>query len=219
MTTAAVERRTFGLERIEVRAKSDDAPSRLVGYAAVFNSLSEPIWGAFRERLLPGAFARALREKQDVRALIDHESRLVLGRSTSGTLRMEEDTQGLRVEMDLPDTSYARDLAESIRRGDVSQMSFGFRTVKGGEAWYPEASDGDGLDVREISDLDLFDVSVVTYPAYTDTSVGEARAEFRAAVESHEAFRAEQLPPAKEPVEDPIGWRVRNAQARAELGA
>ena len=147
----------------EMRVQGNRKPV-LEGYAAVFNSLSEEMWG-FRERILPGAFTRTLKENADVRCLINHDPNLVLGRTRASTLRLMEDERGLSYSDDLPETSYALDLAESIRRGDVSQSSFGFRVA--GDRWLKE----DKADIREIIDVDLFDVSAVTFPAYTQTRV------------------------------------------------
>jgi hypothetical protein len=139
-----------------------------VGYAAVFNSDSQPLRagarGQFVERIAPGAFARSL-AALDVRGLYNHRDDYVLGRKSAGTLRLAEDDKGLRYEIDAPDTSYARDLMESIRRGDVTGSSFSFATVA--DDW----SDGpDGMPIRTLKDVHVFDVGPVTFPAYADTS-------------------------------------------------
>lgn len=144
-----------------------DAKPKLSGYAAVFNTMSEELWG-FRELIAPGAFKRTLSENADVRALFNHDANQVLGRSTSGTLTLAEDDKGLAVTMFPPDTASGRDTVTLVERGDVSQMSFGFITKK--DAW--EYKD-DGSAIRTLLDVDLFDVSVVTYPAYTATSVSK----------------------------------------------
>jgi HK97 family phage prohead protease len=140
----------------------------IVGYASVFDSESRDL-GQFKEIIKPGAFDRALVEEHDVRALVDHDPKMILGRSKSGTLRMLVDEVGLRVEIDPPDTSVGRDTIESIRRGDLDSMSFGF--VVRNDHWREE----EGQAIREINDLDLFDVSVVSFPAYEDTSVAVRR--------------------------------------------
>ncbi len=139
--------------------------ARVAGYAAVFEQLSQPL-GGFVERIAPGAFARALTEAQDVRALVEHDPARIIGRSKSGTLTMVEDAHGLRVEIDPADTSVGRDLITSIRRGDLDAMSFGF--VARRDEWREDAEHG---VVRTILDADLFDVSVVAYPAYQQTEV------------------------------------------------
>jgi HK97 family phage prohead protease len=150
--------------------RADDDTRRIVGYAAVFDSDAD--LGFFEERIAFGAFSRAIDEDQDVRALWNHDANYVLGRTKSKTLTMAEDKVGLRIEIDPPDTQTARDFVESIRRGDVDQMSFAFRAVK--ESWTEREGE---LPLRELHDVDLFDVSPVTYPAYEATSVGVRSAE------------------------------------------
>ena len=160
------ERRAWPVEKLEVRAGGEGAAPVIEGYAAVFGELSLDL-GGWRERIAPGAFARSVQDN-DVRALWDHNSLYVLGRNRAGTLALEEDERGLGVEIRPPGTSWANDLLESMRRGDVNQMSFGFYVRQ--DEWIEE----DGLLVRVLRDVDLFDVSVVTYPAYPQTSA-EAR--------------------------------------------
>jgi len=144
---------------------ADKESGTVTGYAAVFNSptrigRSFP----FDEQIAPGAFAKSISEGADVRALIDHEPGKVLGRTKAGTLRIAEDARGLKVEIDLPDTQVARDLKESMTRGDISQMSFGFTTD------VDEWDETGPVPVRTLKSVSLFDVSVVTFPAYPDTS-------------------------------------------------
>lgn len=162
---SAVRREFRFLPAAEMRAAKEGDKNVISGYAAVFNSLSEDIFG-FKERVMPGAFKRTLGEGADVRALINHDPSLILGRSKSNTLSLEEDDKGLKFRCEMPNTSYAADLMESINRGDVSQCSFGFITRQ--QTWIENKED---LTIRELNDVDLFDVSVVTYPAYSDTSV------------------------------------------------
>lgn len=153
----------------ELRAKGGDKPG-IEGYAAVFNKRSENL-GWFREEIMPGAFSRALKEDQDVRALVNHNPDKIIGRTKSGTLQLTEDAKGLRFSCDLPDTQDARDLLESIKRGDIDQCSFGFAVRK--QTWIDEKDPATGQmsSVRQLNDVDLFDVSAVTYPAYPQTSV------------------------------------------------
>lgn len=146
---------------LEVRAA--DSGRTIGGYAAVFNSETD-IGGFFRETIAPGAFAKSI-EDGDVRALFDHDTAHVLGRTKSGTLRLSEDDKGLAIEVDLPDTQTARDLAASMERGDIDGMSFGFRVTK--QEW-DESQDP---PLRTIREVELFEVSVVTFPAYDETSV------------------------------------------------
>lgn len=174
---AHMERRVIQLTDCEVRAADGDGPATFSGYAAVFNELSVNL-GGFRERIRPGAFRTAIDSGDDVRFLINHDANMVLGR-TPKTVTLAEDERGLRVDCELPNTTYANDLVESMRRDDVNQMSFGFTTRA--DAW-PEKDAESGLPIRELVDVGLFDVSVVTYPAYPDTqaAVREMRAEIAA---------------------------------------
>lgn len=163
------EIRTWRLDEIEVREADADGPL-IVGYAAVFNQLSENL-GGFRERIAPGAFRESLAAGDDVRALWEHDPQYVLGRNVAGTLTLAEDRQGLRVAIRPPATTWAADLMTSMRRGDVNQMSFGFSVPKGGDSWEMV----DGTQIRTLKRVRLADVSVVAYPAYPTTSA-EARA-------------------------------------------
>lgn len=149
----------------ELRAVADkDAPPKIAGHAAKFDSLSEDL-GGFRERIAPGAFAKAL-TSGDIRALWNHDPNFVLGRNKSGTLRLSEDSAGLFYECDLPDNQLMRDMVLApIARGDVNQCSFGFST--NADKW----AKVDGEWIRTLLDVDLFDVSPVTYPAYQSTDV------------------------------------------------
>lgn len=152
----------------ELRAEGDER-RRIAGYAAIFNSVSEEIFG-FVETIMPGAFAEVI-ARDDVRALINHDRNLVLGRTTAGTLRLLENEIGLRYEVDLPDTQPARDLMVSLDRGDVDQSSFGFRVDPEDEEWRGP-DEKRPLPLRIIHRFSrLFDVSPVTFPAYTETSV------------------------------------------------
>jgi len=156
------EVRTFTLDDIEVR--SEDDKSKIKGHAAVFDKLSEDL-GGFREKIASGAFAKTIK-KSDIRALFNHDPNYVLGRNKAGTLTLEEDEKGLAIEIDPPDTSYAKDLMVSIERGDITQMSFAFKTIK--DSW---ANQDKKESIRTLEEVDLFDVSPVTYPAYPQTDV------------------------------------------------
>jgi len=153
------------------------------GHAAVVNSWSDDL-GGFREMILPGAFSECLAD--DVRALKNHDSNMVMGRTKSGTLRIKEDAGGLAIENDPPDTTYSRDLQVSMRRGDIDQMSFAFSILEGGDSWKRST---DGMWERTISKIKrLYDVSYVTYPAYPSTDC---------ALRSLEAAKAKDLPDNK----------------------
>jgi HK97 family phage prohead protease len=155
---------------VEKRAAGEgDAEAFVVqGYAALFNSPTE-ICGWFREVILPGAFDDCL--DQDVRCLFNHNPNYILARSggESPTLEYGVDNKGLWYRYTTPDRTYARDLANAIESGDVSQSSFAFKPK---EVVWREISDD--KDLREIVKIEtLFDVSPVTYPAYADTTVGK----------------------------------------------
>lgn len=152
---------------VEARARENALPT-LRGYAAVFGE-ETVIGGFFREVIEAGAFDEALARPDDVRAQFNHDSNKLLGRTTAGTLRLSVDQAGLAYEIDLPETSYARDLAASVARGDVSQSSFMFEVT--GEKWeYPPRSSGE-LPLRRVANVKLYDVAPVTFPAYEGTSV------------------------------------------------
>ncbi|PWV66008.1 HK97 family phage prohead protease [Plasticicumulans acidivorans] len=148
---------------VELRLTATDGAIGIVsGHAAVFDQLSEDL-GGFRERIAPGAFTKSL-SSADIRAFWNHNSDYVLGRSGAGTLRLSEDSRGLAFEFDPPANSWGRDAAESIRRGDVDQMSFGFRTID--DKWTKAA---DGSYVRTLLEVELLEVSPVVFPAYPQT--------------------------------------------------
>ncbi len=147
----------------ELRAADDDR--RLVGHAAVFNSRSVDL-GGFVEVIQPGAFATSLKS-DDIRALIDHQG-IAIARTGNGTLKLSEDKTGLLAEIDLPDTTAGRDIHASVKRGDVDGMSFGFSVRDGGQMFTEDES---GMTIRTLTDIRLFEVSVVTFPAYPDTAV------------------------------------------------
>lgn len=151
--------------RMEVRqVEGASGGPKIVGYAAVFHSLSEDL-GGFRERILPGAFSKSLAERTDVRALWNHDSNYVLGR-TPNTLQVWEDDIGLRFEITPPETQWAQDLMKSIDRGDVTQTSFRFITE---QDQFIHAEDE--VVYRELIQVGLIEVSPVTFPAYEATNV------------------------------------------------
>jgi HK97 family phage prohead protease len=155
------------------------------GHAAVFSVMSEPLWelGGAREMLLPGCFAAALARQDDCKLLINHDASLLLARNLSGTLTLREDVVGLWFSATLPDTSYANDLKESMRRGDISQCSFAFCID---DASLEIVA---GEPVQMIRSVSLSDVSVVTYPAYpqTDASLRSQYQELIAALRTQQA--------------------------------
>jgi HK97 family phage prohead protease len=160
------ERRAFAVEGLKVETR-EEGKRRLVGHAAVFNTLSENL-GGFRERIVPGAFAETIKT-DDIRALFNHDDNFILGRNRSKTLSLKEDDRGLAIAVDVPDNQTIRDLVLApIERGDVSQMSFGFSVMLDGQDW---GQDGDGTMVRTLKRVRLFDVSPVVFPAYPQTDI------------------------------------------------
>lgn len=158
------EIRTFNIHGLSTRSHGDSESNVIEGYAAVFNSPTD-IGGMFTEIIAPGAFADAIASNGDIRALFNHDWNNVLGRTKSGTLRLSEDARGLKFEVDLPNTTLARDLSESLKRGDISQCSFGF--IPTGESWDWEPE----IPVRTLNTVELHEISVVSIPAYEDTEV------------------------------------------------
>jgi HK97 family phage prohead protease len=175
----------------EVRAtetiKAVDNEKMIVeGYALRFNTLSNDL-GGFVETISPEALKDA--DLSDVRCLIDHDSSKVLGRTTSETLSLNIDDEGLYFRCKLPDTSYSRDLYENIRLGNINQCSFGFVLDEDGDTF--EKRD-DGLFKRTLNRIrSLFDVSIVTYPAYNDTDVSPALRSIEA-IQKEEQRKVEQ---------------------------
>ena len=157
---AKIETRTNST-KFELRELDGGNGMTFTGYAAVFDSPSQPL--PFIERIAPGAFKRSLSARNDIKLLWNHETGTVLGSTRAGTLRLEEDSVGLRVTADLPDTQAGRDAAYLIRRGDVDSMSFGFSVPKGGDEWVSE-------NERVLRSVRLIETSVVAFPAYESTA-------------------------------------------------
>jgi HK97 family phage prohead protease len=162
--------------KISIRAKAD-GKKYVEGYAATYGTRSTPVQGSFIENLCrgcarcQGAFSRAIREKQDVRLLFNHNAdSLPLARTKSGTLTLTQDSIGLRFSALLPDSQFAKDLAASLQRKDLDSCSFAF--VKRDDSWTDDVdAEGNAMPLRTIHDLDLFDVSIVNFPQYPGTSV------------------------------------------------
>lgn len=195
--TTNIEKRG-GLHGVEKRA--EDTKRTLIGYAAVFNQDAD-IGGWWVERIDPGAFANTI--GGDIRALVDHDMGRVIGRTKSGTLRLSTDEYGLRVEIDVPNTTDGNDLWELVERGDVSGMSFGFRVLR--QEW-DERGD---TDIRIIKEVELLEVSAVAFPAYDGTEIGKrSHDEWRSALD---AERREK--PVDQPESDPAAAPVTRAAA------
>jgi HK97 family phage prohead protease len=153
--------RSIAFTNLELRAMADGEDDWTVrGYAAVFDSPSEPL--PFTEYVKRGAFKKTIKDRSDVRLLIDHTG-VPLARTKSGTLTLTEDDKGLFMEARLdPANPDAVKIRSALKRGDLSQMSFAFETIK--DSWNAERT------VRELKEVRLHDVSIVTYPAYEETS-------------------------------------------------
>lgn len=146
--------------QLEIRELEDGGMS-FEGYAAVFNSRSEDL-GGFTEMVAPGAFRRSLRSRNDIKMLWNHDTGAVLGSTRAGTLTLEEDERGLKVRAELPPTSLGRDISVLVKRGDIDSMSFGFSVVR--DSWNSAG------DERVLEAVRLFEVSLVSFPAYQGTA-------------------------------------------------
>jgi len=186
-----VERRLMAIEDIELRVTDDDKP-RITGYAAKFGIFTDLGW--FREKIKAGAFDEALKTS-DVRCLKNHDPNLILGRTTSKTLRLESNTVGLRFDNDMPDTTAGKDTREEIRRGDISGCSFSFTVAEDDWKYYEDKpSERTIIKVKQ-----LFDVSPCVYPAYPDTTVAarsleRIRAEHENTEDKGQENRADDVP-------------------------
>lgn len=158
------ERRQMRSVASNFETREAEGKSTIEGYFSVFNTTYE-LWDGATESVAPGAFKNTL--GGDIRALIDHETRLVLGRNKAGTLELREDSHGLWGSIEInPNDQDAVNLYERVKRGDVNQCSFGFDIVS-------EETDfrDDGSVHWTITEVKLYEVSVVTFPAYEDTAV------------------------------------------------
>lgn len=159
---ASVRKLETRISVADFEVRETDGGMTFEGYAAMFDSPSEPL--PFTERIAPGAFLRSLKTRNEIKLLWNHDTGDVLGSKRAGTLRLVEDDRGLRVSADLPNTTTGRDAAELLRRGDVDSMSFGFSVPKGGDEWNENGTE------RTLREVKLHEVSIVAFPAYTSTS-------------------------------------------------
>lgn len=164
-----VEFRTVEMGTLEAGEEDAEGFARsFTGYAAVFNSPSEPL--PFIETIAPGAFKRSLNSGKEIRAYVNHNSDMPLATTKNGSLQLSEDERGLRVNMTLPDTTAGRDLSVLLREGVVHSMSFGFTVPKSGDSWSPDGS------ARILREIRLHEVSVVSgTPAYPATAGATVR--------------------------------------------
>ena len=168
----------------ETRAEQNDKKEMVItGVAAVFEKLSVPLWG-FKEKIRRSAFSKSL-EKNNVKALWNHNRDFVLGSTKSGTLKVKENEKGLPFEVVLPDSEWGRSAYESIKRGDVDQMSFGFNVI--GQEW--DESDPKNI-IRTLTEVDLHEISFTAFPAYKQTS-----AKTRSIKEEYQDYKKESEDP------------------------
>lgn len=170
-----MERRFIANKIADVRnTKRADGKATFTGYGAVFYdgtpATEYKLWDDMVERIMPGAFDRAISEGQDVRGLFNHDPNQVLGRSKSGTMKLSIDSKGLAYEIEAGNTNIARDVAEHLSRGDVSGSSFQFVPTE--SVWIESVIDGKTMYIREVRSVDLYDVGPVTFPAYESTTAG-----------------------------------------------
>ena len=176
------EVRTFEVQDLELRMDGENPV--VIGYGAVFNSMSNDL-GGFREYISPEAFEG--RMDDDVRFLFNHDPNYVLARTTNGTLRMSVDEKGLRYEADMPNTTTARDLVELLKNGTINQSSFAF--IVEDDSWEMK----DGMNIRTINKVSaLFDISSVVYPAYSSASSSVALRSMEQWQENEEAKKLEE---------------------------
>jgi Escherichia/Staphylococcus phage prohead protease len=170
-------KRSFAImgDQLEMRAlrpvgtKNADESFTVRGYAARYNELSHDL-GGFRERIAPGAFDEVLATDPDVHFVWDHDTRYVLARTRSKTLQLTSDTKGLRVNAQVGNYSYARDLRTALERGDINQASFAFTVAPDGQEF---AQNDEGHIMRTIRNIgNLYDVTVTAQGAYPQTSMG-----------------------------------------------
>ena len=239
-----IERRYIPAEELRVEGEGENRS--LSWFPAVFDSLSEDL-GGFREVIKPRAFTKTTQE-QDIRALWNHDPNYVLGRNKAQptpTLDLHVNRHGLRASVTPPDTQWARDLMVSIDRGDVNAGSFGFQVLK--DNWRQDHDTGEVI--RELQEVRLFDVSVVTYPAYPATEGVALRAALRGTgvelddivnplllmragqplagpaleryLEAVEQLRAKAAPPSSDEDEHAEGktWRLNIARLRMRMAA
>lgn len=169
-----IEKRVYTIDATEFRAIEEEGKKYIEGYAAKYDTRSKYLFdrnkGFFIETIERGAFGDVLKnENIDVIANRNHNNDLMFGRTSNGTLQLNEDEIGLRIKVEMPNTSYANDTLELINRGDLSKMSFAFSLKPENQIW---TKDEEGNTLRRITGFrNLYDISVVTTPAYDDTSV------------------------------------------------
>jgi HK97 family phage prohead protease len=204
----------------ELRAAGSDAAPKIEGYAATFGTVADI--GQFREVIQKGAYTRTLADQaQQVVCLFNHNQDVILGRKSAGTLNLEQDDKGLRFSCSIPSTTAARDVYENLKIGNIRECSFGFGIddPDTDEDWAPQS---DGTMLRTLKNVRLFDVSVVTFPAYGGTSASARHVvadyvEARMAGAILAADRASRAAKAKAILTDHASWKAN--QTAADMSA
>src|SRR6266550_8379240 len=201
----------------ELRAAGTDAAPKIEGMAATFGTVADI--GQFREVIQKGAFTRTLADPtQEIVCLFNHNEDVILGRKSAGTLKLEQDDKGLRFSCSIPDTTAARDVYTNLKLGNIRHCSFGFGIddPDTDESWQKES---DGTMLRTLKNVRLFDVSVVTFPAYSNTSAAarnvvadyvEARMASENLASEHNARAAK----AKQILDDHAEWKRQHSVER-----
>jgi len=200
----------------ELRAAGSVESPKIEGYAATFGTVANI--GSFREVIQKGAFTRTLANSDDVVALFNHDENMILGRRSAGTLNLEQDEKGLRFSCSIPDTTVARDVYANLKAGNIRECSFGFgiEDPASDESWQKES---DGTMLRTLKSVRLFDVSVVTYPAYSNTSAAARNVvadyvEARMASEDLASERSARAAKAKQILDDHAEWKRQHSVER-----
>lgn len=216
--------RRFSSEQVRVESRADGKKG-IVGRGIVYYDgtpatefvLWDDQYGRAVERIMPGAADKALARPDDIRGLFNHDPSQVLGRNKAGTMKLSSDSAGVNYDIEAGDTSVARDVMAHIERGDVSGSSFSFNIPPAGQVWTSKADEsGRSMDTREITDLELFDLGPVTFPAYLATTAGVRAAgdvkEARAAREQY--YRDNPPPPRFDTKSDADRFRMAEADLK-----
>jgi uncharacterized protein len=218
--TEKLERRIL-YRRVDLEHRVGTDYPYIAGLAAVFYRADDEgtefdIFGdgSVVERIMPSAFHRTLREMDQI-GCYNHDPNLLLGRKSAGTMRLGVTELGLHYEITPPDTQAARDLMQSIKRGDVMGSSFSFTPKKGGSRIIPQMN---GKTVRELHDVDVFDVGPVATPAYSSTTAGMRALGNVAELRSDCAREAQEAAEIRSPPASVAYAGARARQIEADLG-
>lgn len=207
-----LEQRSYPLDQVAVELRAEgDGPRSIAWYPALFDTLSEDL-GGFRERIGRRAFTQTL-QSADIRSLVNHDPNQILGRTSAGTLRVKTDLRGLHAETAIPATTYANDLLANLENKNITGGSFMFRSLE--DRWELEDVEGTETLVRTVRAAELYDVSLVTFPAYRAT---EGSAELRSlAQEWRQKLTALPAVAAEEPTPEASAGPKSYLRRRLEL--